>query len=83
MNKDQTVKWRVMTDCGHERVIEKSVPNERLTYFYAQQLLDELGLPDIHAAIFQIEAETTNFNAYWILRDRSSRQIGIDHFTGG
>lgn len=83
MNKDQTVKWRVMTDCGRERVIEKSVPNERLTYFYAQQLLDELGLPDIHAAIFQIEAETTNFNAYWILRDRSSRQIGIDHFTGG
>ena len=83
LNTDQTVKWRVMTDTGLERLIEKSVPNERLTYFYAQQLLDELGLQQPRSAIFQIEAETTNFNAYWILRDRSSRHIGIDHFTGG
>jgi hypothetical protein len=83
MNKDQSIKWRIMTDDGRERILEKTVLNERLTYFYAQQLLDELGLMDARAAIFQIEAETTNFNAYWILRDRSSRQIGIDHFTGG
>jgi hypothetical protein len=82
-NKDEEIRFRIFTSDNKERVIDKQLLNETVSFFHGASLLKELGLSDTKAAIFQIESETSNFNAFWVLEDKESQSIGIDHFTGG
>jgi hypothetical protein len=82
-NRDESVRFRICTDDRRERVIDLPVPDERVAWFDGTDLIRECGLDGARSAIVQIEAETTNFNAFWLVSDRQSGAHGIDHFTGG
>jgi hypothetical protein len=82
-NRDTKVRLRIFTDDGHERVVEKHTPDERVTWLCGETLMSSCGLEQAQSAIIQIDAETTNFNAYWLLVDPACGVHAIDHFTGG
>ena len=41
-----------------------------------QEHVDQVG-------VFQIEAETINFQATWFLINKHTHSMAVDHFTGG
>lgn len=82
-NRDTHVQVRIFTDDGQERITRHTVPDEQLTWIDPQSLMDACGLQQSQSAVFQIESETTNFNAYWMVANPASGTHAIDHFTGG
>lgn len=82
-NRDVDVRFRLFTDDGRERLVEQIAADERVTWFCGETLVRSCGLEQTLSAIIQIEAETTNFNAYWMLVDPDFGIHAIDHFTGG